>query len=188
MIGEITLMEIPSKYKNLKSQIDNDILQKIYEQFSFLYINVDALLNQDENDEQSVKSKEINHYFLNYFKKNKFLFYHICNNQSQMNIGTDSRLIDAIICVENYCVILEQIKSILFKDIINNLQKEKISILNANDDLIKEEISNFCSHFQKQIDNNSFVKSTINSIAGFLIRRFFYPTNYFKNSSFFSFN
>ena len=53
---------------------------------------------------------------------------------------------------------------------------------------IKEEINNFCFHFKKEIIKNDFVKHTIPSLSGYLIRRFFYPTEYFKDPSFFSFD
>lgn len=53
---------------------------------------------------------------------------------------------------------------------------------------MKKEIENFCFHFQSQINKSQFVKATILPISGYIIRRFFYPNYYFRDSSFFNFN
>ncbi|KAK8836978.1 Interleukin-1 receptor-associated kinase 4 [Tritrichomonas musculus] len=51
-----------------------------------------------------------------------------------------------------------------------------------------EEINNFCKYFTKSLITNGFVQSTIIPIAGYIIRRFYCPTEYFKDRSFFIFN
>ena len=53
----------------------------------------------------------------------------------------------------------------------------------------KEEIQEFCLKFGKTIINsNYFVSYTINSIIGYLIRRHYFPSDYFKNTEFFYFD
>lgn len=51
---------------------------------------------------------------------------------------------------------------------------------------LKEEIDNFCHEFQSEINQNGFVKATISLVAGYIFRRFFYPSHYLKDFSFFN--
>ena len=53
---------------------------------------------------------------------------------------------------------------------------------------IKEEIKNFCNGIQKEIVNNEFIQNTIHPIVGYLIHRYFCPTTYFRDPSFFDFD
>lgn len=50
------------------------------------------------------------------------------------------------------------------------------------------EIKNFVMRFQKIIKRNKFIFNTIYSIAAYMIRRYFYPSDFFKDSSFFTLN
>lgn len=77
------------------------------------------------------------------------------------------------------------------------MKNNKISIINVNkesiddskeEELAKREITNFCDNFQNEIKQNFFVKNTISPIVCYLIRRYFYPTEYFKDASFFDFD
>lgn len=54
-----------------------------------------------------------------------------------------------------------------------------------SDTSITEELTNFCKHFQLDIKNNEFIKYTIETIFVYLIRRFYYPSTFFKDPSFF---
>lgn len=53
---------------------------------------------------------------------------------------------------------------------------------------IKEEIKNFCNGIQNEIVNNEFIQNTIHPIVGYLIHRYFCPTTYFWDPSFFDFD
>lgn len=95
-------------------------------------------------------------------------------------------------------LITEQNNLSVIKSLINKLQDKEITVLNAgpkfdilektsSEKWLKEEIDNFCHDFQSEINQNEFVKATISPVAGKIIRRFFYPSHYFKYSSFFNF-
>ena len=64
---------------------------------------------------------------------------------------------NCIFCVEYECIIIEHIDILLIKSIINNLENQKIKLINVSDHSINsikphekaiEEIDNFCSHFK----------------------------------------
>lgn len=65
-----------------------------------------------------------------------------------------------------------------------NINKAKKS----NNDEIIEEINNFTNKFRLIIKNNSFLKKTIDPIICYMIRRFYYPSNFFKDQSIFIFD
>ena len=67
-----------------------------------------------------------------------------------------------------------------------NVSCKKI-IDQASNEEANEEVNSFCDYFQNEIYKNYFIELTIRSISCFLIRRFFYPYEYFKNQSFFNF-
>lgn len=50
----------------------------------------------------------------------------------------------------------------------------------------QEEVNSFLMYYQDKIKNLSFVRNTITSIVGYLIRRHFFPNSYFKDQSFVS--
>ena len=52
----------------------------------------------------------------------------------------------------------------------------------------KEESKSFCNNFIFEEKQKDFVRITLSTIGCFLIRRFFYPSSYFKDPSFFKFD
>ena len=176
----ISFINIPDYYNSLKMQINEATLKRIYALFNFLYLQV------------SVNGIHIAYKIANYLKNYKFITYYVIRN-------SESQLVDVSLCIEEKCLIIERIEFKYFKKIINILNKIEISTINVNNDFSKceeikkenevnEEINNFILKFRQKIVNNEFVKITIRPIIGYLIRRFFYPTNFFKDTSFFSFN
>ena len=116
-------------------------------------------------------------------------------NKDKDGINSVSQCVNAILCYERECIIIEQIKTELISQILLKLEKQA-SLLNIspvfeikertiNEIQAKEEVDNFSLHFLNDIQNNEFVKSTISPILGYFIRRFFYPTHYFNDTSFF---
>ncbi|KAK8840395.1 hypothetical protein M9Y10_030956 [Tritrichomonas musculus] len=156
-------------------------------------------------EEQSNDNKAyIQNYLLDYLKNYKFITYQFrdINFNDEILIQNDkinynSHLINTIICIEKECIIIEQINISLITHIIETLKKQHLSIINVNnkkgnlkyDDIsIIDETCKFCESFVQEIIQNRFVEITLPTIAGFLIRRHFCPTNYFKDQSFFFFN
>ena len=114
--------------------------------------------------------------------------------------NVNDNLFNAVLCVEKHCLIIEQINFTFFKEIIQKLKAQEVALINLSnihddesvetleESQAKEETDNFCSMFIKEVNQNDFVKLTINPILGYVIRRFFYPTKYFKDPSFFIFD
>ncbi|KAK8883474.1 hypothetical protein M9Y10_042566 [Tritrichomonas musculus] len=200
--------DIPKQYKSLIDQIEDQFMLNIYNKVTFMYFNSKAI------EDSGITTDFIEMYLTKYLKIYKFItyclsdisdyirfspknYYHTKNKNTNASIN----VIDWIICVEGQCIIIEKLHFSSILKIIENLQKEKVSMINvSDDDYIKyfkknineleaeEEVRNFCSKFGKLIKNNPFVKCTIPTIISYLIRRYFYPTEYFKDPSFFHFN
>ena len=166
--------DIPEQSKSMKHLIKPIPMQKIYSKFSFLYF-----LSIQINDIILIKN-----FLYDYLKKYKFITYKIFDLPNKDN--SNDYYVDITICIEGQCLIIEQIQHRIISEIIRDLEKQ-ISIINVNtNDLnIHDEIHNFCSKFSK---SNKFIEKTISPIVCYLIRRFFYPTNYFKDPSFFFFD
>lgn len=189
-MSDIFFKNIPEQYKSYIDNIQNTVIKKIYSKFSFL------ILEKQSNNDKTES------YLLNYLKNYKFATYyltkannhneHVQTKKSDQNSCFENQETDAIIAIEDKCLIIEQINPFLINNIITTLQTQQIIILNtrmttnSNKESI-EEIDNFCSSFDQEIRNNYFVKKTIRPLIGYLIRRYFYPTDYFSDSSFFNF-
>lgn len=149
---------------------------------------------ENDNNESLIESN-----IYDFLKDFKFITYYIIENQKYNDLSKNTALhpIDVVFCIEKKCLIIEHIEVLNVKNIINNLKILQISIINANRNPIifqkdskeeaLEEIQKFCSSYYSEINNNQFVKKTIYPIAGYIIRRHFYPTNYFEDQSFFHF-
>ena len=172
----LSFKDIPEQYKIMKHQIKQKTIQKIYSKFTYLYF-----LSIHINDIFGIKL-----FLLNYLKKFKFITYQIFNLPTS-NESVDF-YVDITICFEGQCLIIEQIQHKIIQEVISNLENQ-VSMINTNssDPNINEEIQNFNNYFLKCF-KNKFIKITISPIVCYLIRRFFYPTSYFKNPSFFIFD
>ncbi|KAK8892627.1 hypothetical protein M9Y10_029866 [Tritrichomonas musculus] len=102
-----------------------------------------------------------------------------------------------LICIEKECLIIENINISLVAKIINNLRENRNSVIDASENCqnsdeentkIKDELLNFGNNITKDLKKNEFVTYTFRPIAIFLIWRYFYPTQYFKDPSFFNIN
>lgn len=175
---KISFGDIPANYQLMKNEISNETINFIYSKFIFKYLSLNT---QNAN--------EIEPYLLDYFKSVKFITYHFYKN----NQNKTEEINSSIICIENECLIIETPNITSIKKILNKL-KETRSVLNFSfnsatktkeEEILYDEMNSFISYFEI---NNAFFTMTINSISGFLIRRFFYPTEYYQDSSFFIYN
>lgn len=119
-------------------------------------------------------------------EKHKFVIYEIHQSSQNLN-GT--------FCVEKSCFIL---KNINLKSIFLFSKQNEFSTIylgsnifgipkTLNDKNAETEVKSFYEKYKNQIEKNETIKETIRPIVGFLIRRFFYPSYYFKDPSFFLF-
>lgn len=189
---KISFQSIPREYQSNIENIKGNPMKKLYDAFNFQLLSF--LINSSINDNKKVHENDMISFLLNYFENFKFITFNLI-------LDTDvnqSVLYDAVICVEQNCIIIEHINLAIFNNIITCLQKNHISILNAGENfdiietktdeyIFKKEIDTFCMNFKEEIRTNNFIKKTIPAIAGYLIRRYFYPAEYFKNRSFFDF-
>ena len=196
MTSTLSFRNVP---KNILDGIENQTIKELYSKFNFLYFSFQRYSEQERKDNQE---SIINLLFYS-LKDFKFVTVNFQNIQTQINntksesehILTD---IDAFFCTEENCIIIQQINLSTIKSLISRLQEKKVVILNTglefdifkdsqNEQNLREEINSFCSKFISEINKNDFVKATISPIAGYVIRRFFYPSHYFSDSSFFNF-
>lgn len=193
----ISFKDIPYRYQALLERITSSTLKKIYSQFTFLYLSL--------NDEKPIEDlfctqhkNQIVNYLFSFLSQSKFITYNIFNifkYQENLPSKHDNTILDVVFCIEKRCIIIDGIEDALLKLIIERLLEKQISIINfdknsAHRDGIytSEEVSNFCNNFSCDLNNNNFVYKTIIPIAGYLIRRHFYPTTYFNDPSFFTFD
>ena len=183
---KLYFIKMPYQYESMKMKIKNNVFRKLYSNFNFLYFPY-GFFNQN-NDQ----TNQIIDFLFSYLKEYKFISYCITTANKNAFIG------DVVICAETICVMIEKTNIEVMNELIKKLKDEKIFIIDSNienvneriiddENLSKLEIKNFCSHFQKEI-NNRFIYLTISPIVGYMIRRFYCPTSFFKDSSFFNFN
>ena len=187
--------------KSIEGLINDDIIRNLYSKFKFF-------IYQEKSKDDILKSifsyyiKDI----LRFLKESSFFSYHINNtiydNKKNSNLNDSNSILplnvgDMVICFEKNCYILKQFDINIFTEMINELNEQQVAMINTNIDFDvspdyfseeKKEIHNFCSYILKDQPNNEFIRSTITSIAGYLIRRNYHPTYYFDDSSFFTFD
>ena len=115
------------------------------------------------------------------------LFEQFSNNE--LDLKSFPQYIKAVICVEDKCLIIESILKQIMLKIIKETKSIMIDVNNydQNKDLI-EELQNFYNKTNCKKEENDFLNLTFKSISAFFIRRYFYPSIYFKNTSFFTFD
>ncbi|KAK8843652.1 hypothetical protein M9Y10_024715 [Tritrichomonas musculus] len=199
-----SFLQYNPKYQRFQEQIQDGNLRDMYLYYNFW--NYSFSPDEDEKDSTNNDIDFSEDYLLEFLQYNKFIIYHISDiysnstmnsnpNKDKDGINSVSQCVNAILCYERACIIIEQIKTELISQILLKLEKQA-SLLNIspvfeikertiNEIQAKEEIDNFSLHFLNDIQNNEFVKSTISPILGYFIRRFFYPTHYFNDTSFF---
>ena len=198
---EISFKDIPKSYELIRKQIKSKILNDIYSNFQFLYFNVTEVMDVKDKEEFFQTNCNFSVFLSNFLKDFQFITFNFHNIiiKSEKDSNDDRKLFfsttNIVVCIENKCIIIDQISNSEINKIIQNLRKDGISILNVGtkksiiieENQSYEEVNNFCLYFLDEINSNKFVEITIKSIAGFLIRRYFYPSCYFKNPSFFTF-
>ena len=139
---KIVFQSIPSQLEELKNDINNPIIKKLYSSYSFSYLPID--LNYQEN----IK-KNFYEFLLNYLQKFKFIVYNFINSSKSSNSSlnqenpllkpTEQSTTNIIICVEKQCIIIEQIEIAIINQILWEL---KSSQLNVTSDIEEDKISN----------------------------------------------
>ncbi|KAK8865535.1 Interleukin-1 receptor-associated kinase 4 [Tritrichomonas musculus] len=170
--------ELPARYNSSLIKIRKEI-KAAYDKFEFHYFSFSKLkqIKLDEKIEIIKKS------LFSFLEDNKFITCQISTNKLNNDVN-------AVFCVEKRCFIIELIPNTIVKTILN---ENKSEILQISSDLDKDsddesDVNNFCLKYNISRQNNVFLKATIKPIILFLIRRFDYPTNFFKDPSFFNFD
>ena len=199
--------DIPPVYETMLNNIHDQTLNNIYSKFIFIYIPV-----QINNDDVNKNNEKLSSLMVDYLQNFKFITYHLVqiSGQQQFYNNIEKKVFkhdikyykelnpvnfQVVFCVERQCIIFDQITISILNQVTNILKGKNITILSVNgksqenDEIcVKKEIDSFCSNFQKDISKNIFLSNSIPAIIGYLIRRYFCPTKYFLDQSFFDFN
>lgn len=169
---------LPDKYKQLFENIPKkckEIFDLLTISLTFRYFNYEKVSKQDfeffeyELKEckflvyQILSSKQYEQLFSNFYEINKL-------DQSKINV---------IICKEGECIIIEKISEYEFNEIIKTIPGIKLN----SPKVFEEDIP-----LKRVFASNPILQFIINPILAFLVKRYYYPTNYFKDPSFFKFN
>lgn len=158
--------QLPDEYIDKMMQIKMDDLRNFYFNLNFIYLNFENRTKRIKND------------FFDFLYENKLIVYKFLPNPR--NPTKDNNIIFAY---ENSCIILESVNK---KIIQQKMSRSKSIFLNADtyqyvdyDDL---------QFWLRIVRKNKFVKYTIDPIITYIIQRFYYPSNLFKDKTFLSFN
>ena len=159
--------------------IQSEEIRHIYSKFNFKSLNFMNLIN-DQIEEDLIKT-----FLFNYLKVYKFITYDVAKSKEDL----DNQYKDLIACVEEECIIIESIPNILIPELFQKTNAIAINVThNQLDDNQKVEIESFINYCKRHLVKNSFVRKTFRAIVSYIIRRYYYPSHFFKNDSFFSFN
>lgn len=193
--------KLQKDYESLKGEIIDQKILKIYSEFEFKYFNfAEMSIEGIESNKDEIKEKLF--HFLNI---NRFITFQLYNNKEYSEIWPNKKIrnlsssqLNAIFCVEKNCFIFESINNDLLRFLLHEVHSTLISTSSRKitkelqigifDQTVNQEIELFCQYFIKDIQKNEFVNYTIKPIASFLIRRFYQPSDYFKDPSFFIFD
>ena len=172
-----TFQKVQKKSTSFVESIVNEDIKKIYSTFNFKILN-----SQNGNVDTLVYD------CLNFFS---FIAYEI--SPIMNNYDETPKLYNVIFCAEKECIIIKSICIQSINVIHKNIKSQSINASLTkyenyeSDNDVNQEISSFISHFKNEIQANEFVKFTIRPIIAYIIRRFFYPSNFFEDKTFFSF-
>ena len=175
-IGEIKFSPIPDIFQIMKDQIKNPLISHIYDQFDFKYINAN---NSVEANKKSFIANMID--FLN-----DYMFITYYKIPSTFFVDDNNDISDFVICVEKICIIIKSVSETSINDIFKEINGTSINTNEPRDANISLEIENFHRSFFPKMEKNRFVEITIDPVICYLIRRFYCPSNFFKDKSFFS--
>lgn len=171
MIQNILLDEIRYHYDLLIKKGEKGTLETILSKFEYQFIDIK---NETEANLSDIL-KKFNFFTIDFYS----------------NTFTNS---NAVIVMEDLCLIIQNANIHSLSIFFNEKRKENIINLNpviqgfGNSNInsqVIEDVSEFTHQFKIA---NIFIKITITPIMAYLIRRFYYPTNIYKNPSFFSYN
>ena len=169
--------------KDITNLISNEKIRNIYDNLSFKYFM------DDINSNNTMFAIHNEKHLIQMMIKARFVTY---NTNSSKNTSTyessttknnSTELIDATFCFYNQFYFFKQVENSFINRILTKLKGNNVYLIDTNVDLVsynenytdeQKEIFKFCSYFKDEISNNQFVKSTITTIVGYLIRRFFY--------------
>lgn len=188
-------MESGNDYlKRICDEIQNHTVKALYHKFNFIQIDV------NNDSDLANYEKDLIVLLFSYLKYYKFITY-IITQYIPVPLPTSNEIsgkVNILFCVEKECIFINHISSASIEIVIKKLRENNSSLINTNINEIKTneeieaciEIDAFCSalDINKEIKNNEFVRNTIRPIIGYLIRRYFYPTHFFKDQSFFIFD
>lgn len=185
---------LPQKYQTMLDSIHDESVKNLYSKFSFMYYYYPIIQKNLENECQL----SFENILLSIVKNFKFMTFYIYSVKTKDGSVESEMNSNLVFCCEKLCLIIEEIDFSTITRIIKFLKENGYSAINTNENYdednktieeiqAEEEIQNFCFIFRKEINNNEFVRHTIAPIVGYLIRRFFYPTIYFQDPSFFDF-
>ena len=184
----LSFQDISAQCLELVNNVNNLVIQKLYSKFTFWILPYQI----DQNDER-IKD------FLKYsLKKIKFITVYYSEmpksfpNSHEKVENISECNIDIIICSENSVFIIEKINESITDDIFEEIKSFttiiKINQKGETDQSIHEEISEFTKLYYRQIEGNEFLNFTLNPILVYSIRKYFMPSNFFKDPSFFTFD
>lgn len=150
-----------------KYNIQDDTLRELYSNFQFLYVD-------------NVKD------LMNILKTNFLTFSLSLLPLSQAKV---------VICFEKNVIIMNSIEINSFIELFGQLKCFCLNVSNCEidsipkqDKLVIEEINSFCKHFEQEINENNFLKLTINPVIAYTIRRYLFSSFIFTDNSFFNFD
>lgn len=168
---------LPYKYKQLLESIPKkfkEIIDLLTKSLTFRYFNYEV-------------SKQDFELLVNELKECNFLVYQILSSKQYEQLFSklyeinklDQSKINVIICKEGECIIIEKISEYEFKEIIKTIPGIKLN----SPKVFEEDIP-----LKQVFTSNPILQFIINPILAYLVKRYYYPTNYFKDPSFFKFN
>lgn len=187
-------MEISEKYNEYQNQLDNQI-KTMYSLFSFHFIDI----KDNQYDDHDYESN-----LIDIIKQFKFTVLKTSNmNYSVKSLKCQdpfNNFFFFVICAEKHCFIIKNIEMSSITRIINQLYITKLNEsfvildsipgIKATKDItvIKEEINSFINPFKRNLPKNEYIQNTIYPMTAYLIRRFYYPSHFFDDPSFFSYS
>lgn len=191
-------VNIPTQYELMKASIQNKILINMYSRLQFLYLPSNLVDKYDLNNEEKLLETPLFHFF----KANKLITYQLTDPSENLMYSllfdtypssyfeeTLPQKVTAVICFEGKCVIIESIKKEIIIQILNETKSVLINVSkNIEDKSLLSEIQELYKSNTVEKKNNIFLQLTYKPVSSFFIRRHFYPSYFFKDTSFFSFD
>ena len=188
---ELSFQELPLNYQLQLDSIEDPNLAKICSNFIFLYLPLKTIYIENKK----VSDELIETFLINFLNEYKFMTFELYDrlpfSGEESKINDD--VVDVVICVEGFCFIIESINQFLILRILNRTNASFINLSESKDQIDvyskeKSEVFNFWFNTGVDYLSQKITQFTFDSIICFLIRRYFYPSYYFKNPSFFIFD